>query len=181
MDRERKTKPNLHRSGEAPGTITLISLDLAVVIAVSNESLLRYNWYPVVFFSSETVGFEPGSEHGWDQKGSSDPFSMETWNHGWTLLWTNTSLSGLNTSTTKWSLCRCAILVFKERYRWRGNLKSICVQSFRAFFSLYTFIFYILYRVTKVFCFVLSVIVLFFIYILCNSFTSKALSKTTMC
>ena len=64
MDRERKTKPNLHRSGEAPGTITLISLDLAVVIAVSNESLLRYNWHPVVFFSSETVGFEPGSEHG---------------------------------------------------------------------------------------------------------------------
>lgn len=42
----------------APGTNTLISLDLAVVIEAPKESLLRYNWHPPVL-STEIVGAEP--------------------------------------------------------------------------------------------------------------------------
>ena len=45
-------------SGPAPGTSTLISLDLAVVTEVSKELLLRYNWQPAVL-STEIVGAEP--------------------------------------------------------------------------------------------------------------------------
>lgn len=45
-------------SGPAPGTSTLISLDLAVVIEAPNEELLRYNWQPEVL-STDIVGAEP--------------------------------------------------------------------------------------------------------------------------
>lgn len=58
MVRKNEREERHTQSPSAPGTITLISLDLAVVIAVSNESLLRYNWQPVVL-STETVGAEP--------------------------------------------------------------------------------------------------------------------------
>ena len=40
------------------GTITLISLDLAVVIDAPRESLLKYNWHPAVL-STDIVGAEP--------------------------------------------------------------------------------------------------------------------------
>lgn len=42
----------------APGTNTLMSIDFAVVIAASKESLLKYNWAPDVL-STEIVGAEP--------------------------------------------------------------------------------------------------------------------------
>jgi hypothetical protein len=45
-------------SGAAPGTNTLISLDLAVVIDARRDSLLKYNWQPAVL-STEIVGAEP--------------------------------------------------------------------------------------------------------------------------
>lgn len=49
-------------SGSAPGTNTLISLDLAVVIDVPRDSLLKYNWQPVVL-STEIVGADPYNSH----------------------------------------------------------------------------------------------------------------------
>lgn len=45
-------------SGSAPGTNTLISLDFAVVMDASKESLLRYSWQPEVL-STEIVGAAP--------------------------------------------------------------------------------------------------------------------------
>jgi hypothetical protein len=49
-------------SGAAPGTNTLISLDLAVVIDAARDSLLKYNWQPAVL-STEIVGAEPCNCH----------------------------------------------------------------------------------------------------------------------
>lgn len=46
------------QSPSAPGTKTLISLDLAVVMDVPKESLLKYNRQPPVL-STEIVGAEP--------------------------------------------------------------------------------------------------------------------------
>jgi hypothetical protein len=48
--------------GSAPGTNTLISLDLAVVIDASRDSLLKYNWQPPVL-STEIVGADPYNSH----------------------------------------------------------------------------------------------------------------------
>lgn len=45
-------------SGSAPGTNTLISLDLAVVMDAPRDSLPRYSWQPAVL-STEIVGAEP--------------------------------------------------------------------------------------------------------------------------
>lgn len=45
-------------SGPAPGTNTLTSLDLAVVIEAPKDSELKYSWQPPVL-SIEIVGAEP--------------------------------------------------------------------------------------------------------------------------
>lgn len=45
-------------SDSAAGTSTFISLDLAVVMDVLKDSLLRYNWQPDVL-STDIVGAEP--------------------------------------------------------------------------------------------------------------------------
>lgn len=58
---EKEVRPKKHTqspSGSAPGTNTLISLDFAVVMDASKESLLRYSWQPEVL-STEIVGAAP--------------------------------------------------------------------------------------------------------------------------
>lgn len=45
-------------SGPAPGTSTLTSVDLAVVMEVQSELQVKYNWQPEVL-STDIVGAEP--------------------------------------------------------------------------------------------------------------------------